>query len=263
MNGQAGSGVTAFSRATAFASRVVWHPSWAKAHVANLIDKKYDNLLGKWPPESNMIGLSAALQRMTGAKDDEIAAVIAAAPRPRRDSGSALYGAPDGSTALLDLLYACCRLRKPDLVIEVGVAHGFSSAAILNALDELQHGVLYSIDLPHLHPRAEAYIGQAVEERLRSRWNLSLGPSATLIPKLSIERGRSFDIALHDGTHTLRGQLADYALLWEGLKPGGLLISDDAGPAAALFGCKVAAAPFYIDQPPKPQPIAIFEKPSR
>jgi len=262
MNRQPNHTVRALSRTAAFATRVVRHPSWAKAHVANLVDQKYDRLLGDWAPELNAIEPTAALQRMTGAGPTEIGAMRAACPRPRREDDSPLYGSPDGSAAFLDVLYGCCRARQPDAVIEIGVAHGFSSAAILSALDEVQHGTLYSIDLPHLHPRATAYIGVAVDERLRSRWHLLLGPSATLVAKLPAQLGTLFDIAVHDGTHTLRGQLADYTLLWQGIKPGGLLISDDAGPAAEFFGRQVGVAPFYIDQRPKPQPIAVFEKQS-
>jgi predicted O-methyltransferase YrrM len=44
------------------------------------------------------------------------------------------------------LLYAICRILLPRIVVETGVASGFSSASMLQALEDNEVGELYSID---------------------------------------------------------------------------------------------------------------------
>jgi hypothetical protein len=43
-------------------------------------------------------------------------------------------------------LYALCRLIRPRIVVETGVAAGVSSAFILKALNDNSYGILHSID---------------------------------------------------------------------------------------------------------------------
>ena len=47
------------------------------------------------------------------------------------------------------LLYAVCRLIRPRIVVETGVAAGVSSAFILKALEDNSYGILHSIDEPN------------------------------------------------------------------------------------------------------------------
>lgn len=47
-----------------------------------------------------------------------------------------------------ETLYTIIRIRKPDIVVETGVAQGVSSTFILQALEDNGRGQLYSIDLP-------------------------------------------------------------------------------------------------------------------
>lgn len=58
------------------------------------------------------------------------------------DSGGRQIGVPH-------LLYAICRIMKPDIVVETGVAQGVSTAFILKALSANNAGGLFSIDLPN------------------------------------------------------------------------------------------------------------------
>jgi len=43
-------------------------------------------------------------------------------------------------------IYGLCKIMKPDVVVETGVAYGQSSSYILQALKENNNGILYSID---------------------------------------------------------------------------------------------------------------------
>lgn len=249
-------------KSIAFLWRVLVHPSWARAHAQNVLDKKYDEMILSWPNPPDTLTVAQAIACLGRVDQSAALATVGELPELNRGGPTALYGAPDASTALVEFLYAYCRITRPQLVLEVGVAHGFTSTAILRALEVNGSGRLYSIDLPHLHPRAEKHIGRAVDQELRSRWTLLLGPSSELIPKVARRLVQSVDVAVHDGAHTLRGQLTDYRQLWASLKPGGILISDDAGPAASLMSSMAQTSAMYIAQPPKKLPIAVFVKPS-
>ncbi len=118
------------------------------------------------------------------------------------------------------LQYATIRAFAPDIILETGVANGVSSSYLLLALEKNRRGKLYSVevgDSRYLPPGKP--IGWIVPDRLKSRWNLRIGDSRELLPKLLAE-----------------------------LSPGGLLISDDAGwnPAFPEFCAEVRAARFRI-----------------
>ena len=60
-----------------------------------------------------------------------------------------------------DLLYFMVRFFKPRTVLETGVAAGWSSQAILTALDKNESGTLYSSDFPYFRiENPEQYIGE-------------------------------------------------------------------------------------------------------
>src|SRR3989442_4793229 len=138
-------------------------------------------------------------------------------------------------------LYAIVRACSPSLVIETGVLYGHSSAAILAALEDNGDGRLTSIDLPQKEHQNiivgrqhvqvgldsnELSIGCAVPLDLHSRWNLELGNSLELLPKILGEAG-SVSIFIHDSLHAYDHMMAEFRLGYDALEPGGMLISDD------------------------------------
>ena len=140
-------------------------------------------------------------------------------------------------------LYAVTRAVMPRTVIETGVLYGHSSASILAALQDNRKGNLISIDLPpeqhqsviedrrHIQVgirSANLAVGCAVPVSLRSRWNIQLGNSLELLPKILQERG-PISIFIHDSLHTYDHMMAEFELGYNALEPGGLLISDDIG----------------------------------
>ena len=69
-----------------------------------------------------------------------------------------------GGGADYPLLYFLTRYLNPENVLETGVAAGFSSYAILSALQKNRKGTLYSSDFPYLRIKnPERYIGIVVE----------------------------------------------------------------------------------------------------
>jgi len=93
------------------------------------------------------------------------------------------------STEDVEFLESCIGAQDPNVVLEVGVAAGASSAALLWALDQLPDGgaarVLYSVDLAsacYFNPHRA--IGAAVAEMYpayRARWELRPGSDARRI----------------------------------------------------------------------------------
>lgn len=146
------------------------------------------------------------------------------------------------------LQYAAIRAFAPDIVVETGVANGVSSAYLLLALEKNRRGRLYSIevgDSRYLPP--EKAPGWIVPDQFKSRWDLRIGDSGELLPKLLAELGTT-DVFIHDSLHTYEHMLWEYRKAYPRLKPGGLLISDDAAwnPAFPEFCAEVHAARFRI-----------------
>lgn len=122
--------------------------------------------------------------------------------------------------------YLACRLAKPEVVVETGVAYGVSSAFILAAMEENGRGRLYSVDLPPLRRASRTLHGAAVPEGLRDRWTLRRGSSRRVLPDLLRDLGE-IDLFLHDSLHTRRNMLFEFDGAWLALRPGGVLLADD------------------------------------
>jgi predicted O-methyltransferase YrrM len=147
---------------------------------------------------------------------------------------------------LLELTGVVALLRRPQIVVETGVAMGFTSAVILAALDDNGSGLLHSVDLPPLKVDPETFVGRVVPRELRGRWSLTFGPTRTVLPSLLVSVA-PIDMFVHDSDHSYDGQLEDYRLVWPALATGGALISDDVcNPAFLEFAAEVGACPYLI-----------------
>ena len=124
--------------------------------------------------------------------------------------------------------YAAMRAFAPDVVVETGVASGVSTSYLLYALHRNQRGTLYSIELgdPRYLPKGKPP-GWIVPSWLRSRWNLRLGDSRKLLPEL-LAHLKKMDVFIHDSLHSYEHMLWEYRAAYPHLRPGGLLLSDDA-----------------------------------
>jgi predicted O-methyltransferase YrrM len=136
----------------------------------------------------------------------------------------------------LGYLYAVVRAFKPAVVVETGVASGMSSAHILRALAANGSGRLYSIDLPNVQegsilPQGRT-TGWIVPAALRSRWDLQLGDTHELLPKLLTRLDR-VDVFLHDSDHSYEAMSFEFEQALAKIEPGGLLMSDDSHLHAA------------------------------
>jgi predicted O-methyltransferase YrrM len=151
-----------------------------------------------------------------------VEAETATASRSRQGPWSTAYNA---DVALARCAYLACRLLKPTIAVETGVAYGVTSAYILAALDENGQGSLHSVDLAPLGGDASSWVGALAPERLRSRWQLHVGTSRAKLPEI-LALG-PIDFFLHDSLHTYSTMRWEMQTAWASLRPGGVMMADD------------------------------------
>jgi Methyltransferase domain len=139
-------------------------------------------------------------------------------------------GWDDGDAALARAAWCVARHTQPQIAVETGVARGFTTRVILEALEADGAGRLYSIDLPPpLEERRLAEeTGVAVADQVRGRWTLIRGSSRRRLPGLLRDLG-TIDMFVHDSRHTYRNISFELGLAWPALRPGGFLLADDVG----------------------------------
>jgi predicted O-methyltransferase YrrM len=135
--------------------------------------------------------------------------------------------AVEGSTSAV--LYGIVRSRKPQTVIETGIANGHSSFVILSALARNGIGRLASVDI-----REDT--GVLVGESLAERWTRVIINGRR--PDLEILESRltpfmPFDVFFHDGDHRFLGQMLDYRVGSSFLTVDGIMLSDDIDVTSA------------------------------
>lgn len=139
----------------------------------------------------------------------------------------------DSGLGTMHAVWSATRHLSPDRVVETGVARGFTSAVILSAMAANGRGHLWSIDLPEVNLVVSGGAGGAVSPELTSRWTWSRGGSRRLLPLILAEHG-PLDVFIHDSLHTRTNMLFEMRLAWSALRPGGLLLVDDADHNSAF-----------------------------
>ena len=124
--------------------------------------------------------------------------------------------------------YAVVRALQPTVVVETGVAGGVSSAYLLLALQRNGRGILHSIDCnDQAYLLENQTVGWIVPDWLRSRWHLHLGDASELLAALLRELGE-IDVFIHDSLHSYEQMNLEFHVAYPHLRPGGLLLADDA-----------------------------------
>jgi predicted O-methyltransferase YrrM len=124
-------------------------------------------------------------------------------------------------------LYWLTRYLRPEVVLETGVAAGWSSRAFLLGLRKNGPGRLYSSDLPYFRlPNPEQYVGILVEPELRKDWTLRMEGDEVNLPLL-LEQVTQVDIFHYDSDKMRSGREFAISLVAEKLGPHGIIVMDD------------------------------------
>ena len=205
------------------------------AHAAELARRKlaadhdgppHAQAATKWAA-ARAVPINAALTRVGLARDtDPVPAMsleLLSEGSRRAEKSAVQMGGP----ADVDLLYAAAKLSGARVAVETGVAYGWSSLAILAAMERSEGVRLISIDMPYPKMNNEAFVGIVVPERLRASWTIVREPDRRGLEKaLRLARG-SVDLCHYDSDKSWRGRQYGFPLLWNALRLGGVFLSDD------------------------------------
>lgn len=135
-------------------------------------------------------------------------------------------------------LYVVCRLLRPKVVVETGVASGVSSTFILKALEDNHYGQLYSVDLPcpdiHgviLPPDKDA--GWIIPGQLKARWHFIVGKSTQVLPSLMAQLD-VIDVFFHDSEHTYDNVMFELQTVFPHMRSGGVMMIDNVNMNNAI-----------------------------
>jgi len=150
-----------------------------------------------------------------------------------------------GGGGAYSLIYFLVRKRRPEFVVETGVAAGWSSAAVLAAMERNGSGHLWSSDFPYFRQaRAAEEIGLLVPPELRKRWTLLIDGDEKNLPMIMREIPR-VDMFHFDSDKTYKGRTFAHETVKPKLAQDAVVIFDDiqdnshfrdiAGPDAMVF----------------------------
>lgn len=125
------------------------------------------------------------------------------------------------------LAYFLTRLYRPAVTVETGVAAGYTSAAILAAMDRNGTGHLYSSDFPYFRlAEPEKYVGCLVEEPLKTRWSLYVNGDRANIPAILAQVGQ-IDFFHYDSDKSYAGRRWAMQAISSRLAPRSIVLMDD------------------------------------
>jgi predicted O-methyltransferase YrrM len=162
-----------------------------------------------------------------------------------------------GGPGAFELLYFLTRLRQPATVLETGVAAGWSSRALLDAIAVNGIGHLYSSDFPFFRmEEPERYIGYAVPRDRRGPWTLQIEGDRKNIPRF-LTPGFQVDLVHYDSDKSRAGREWFLQRIQPHLAPNAVLVMDDinddlsfrdysAGSNVSIFAYPVKSGVKYV-----------------
>jgi predicted O-methyltransferase YrrM len=139
----------------------------------------------------------------------------------------ASIGVPLGGGGHHRLLHFLTRLRRPAVVLETGVAAGWSSSAVLTALAANGQGTLWSSDFPYFRLEdPERYVGCIVPEALRDGWHLYLRGDRANLAEILPQCG-PISLFHYDSDKSVEGRSFGMAAVRPHLTPDAVIVCDD------------------------------------
>lgn len=132
-----------------------------------------------------------------------------------------------GGRANCEMLYFLTRFTQAKTVVETGVAAGWSSQAILTALQKNKSGKLFSSDFPYIRlDDPLKNIGVLVDENLKHRWSLDIRGDRIALPDI-VKNDVMLDIFHYDSDKSYGGREFAFRLIEGRIKNNGYIIYDD------------------------------------
>ena len=140
-----------------------------------------------------------------------------------------------GGGGIYPLLYFLTRHFKANIVVETGVASGFSSQAFLAAMEVNKEGILYSSDLPYFRlPNPEEFVGLLVDDNLKTRWRLYLDGDKKNLANICSQINH-IDIFHYDSDKSYLGRKMAMSMLSDKLTEKSIIIMDDIQDNSYFF----------------------------
>src|ERR1700712_3216593 len=127
------------------------------------------------------------------------------------------------------VLYTGARVRQPAIIVETGIANGWSSVIFLNAIKRNGNGALHSFDV-------RSDVGKLINENERGSWHLHLLENGTL-QEFDAEL-QTFDrigLFFHDSDHSYLHMRLELRMAARRLAEKGVLTSDDVSLSHAYI----------------------------
>lgn len=131
-----------------------------------------------------------------------------------------------GGGGAVPLLYFITKKFRPGIVVETGVASGFSSSAILAAMQDYDGGKLYSSDLPYPHEMSEDFVGILVDPELKASWQLCTLGDKECLPAICAQITK-VDMFHYDSDKSFEGRSFAWGIIRSKLSTKGFIIWDD------------------------------------
>lgn len=148
-----------------------------------------------------------------------------------------------GGGGYYPLLYFLTRLKKPRVIVETGVAAGFSSSAFLAAIKQNRFGRLYSSDFPYFRLKnPEKFIGLTVKEDLKNNWELFIEGDEINIPRI-LKKVAMIDLFHYDSDKSYLRRKKVYCLIKKYLSSDSITIIDDIQDNSFFFDLVEAEKP--------------------
>lgn len=128
------------------------------------------------------------------------------------------------------LLYFLVRKFRPKIILETGVAAGWSTLAILKAINKNELGKLYSSDFPYFRMKnPEKFIGFLVkDEKNLSEWTLDIRGDEVALPFFASKfHDNSIDLFHYDSDKSYSGRKKAIKILEKKFSKNSIIIFDD------------------------------------
>lgn len=132
-----------------------------------------------------------------------------------------------GGEGAISFLHHLVKANHAKKIIETGVAYGWSSLAILLAIQNQHDAKLISNDMPYIKMNNDDFVGCVIPENLKTKWELQRLPDVKGIPLALKKLNHEIDLCHYDSDKSYTGRMWASPLLWNALKIGGFFVSDD------------------------------------